>query len=89
MLEEEQKELPKGVFRDKLLIMCIPITVPCLNLTETRETLENHSFSNVLRGSLHAKVPCCHTREIMELIGIPQFRDFEGFHNTYSPRIAT
>lgn len=25
----------------------------------------------------------------MELIGISQFRDFEGFHNTYSPLIAT
>lgn len=24
-------------------------------------------------------MPCCHTHEIMELIGIPQFRDFEGF----------
>lgn len=49
----------------------------------------NHSFSNVLRGSLPAKVPCFYTQEIMELIGIPQFRDFEGFHNTYSPLIAT
>lgn len=85
MLEEEQKELPKGVFRDKLLIMCIPVTVPCINFTELmRATIHSQMFYNTSAS----RGPCFYPQRIMELIRMPQFSDFEGFHNAHSPLIV-
>lgn len=72
VLDDEHKELPKGVFTDKLFIMmCIPVTVTMHTFYWAHERFKRQC---VCRGACY---------EIIEVTQRLQFSDLKGFHHSH------